>query len=334
MKKLVLIFLVILSFAGINSLSIKGNKSLSPVYSSISQDSLITPVKTVPVALVGDLQRTTVWELMIGREQNDAERVKIIKNIAYENPGALILLGDMVSNGSDVNEWIYFKNLLEPVIKKNIPIIPVLGNHEYWGNDSAALYNAGQVFPVLQKKHWYFITYGNIVFIILDSNKDNLTGNEWSEQIKWLENKLKYYDSDSSVKGIILCFHHPPFTNSIVTGDNINVQEAFVQPFLNSKKTIVVINGHAHTYERFLKNGKMFVVSGGGGGPRVLLKTGANIHNDLVNLPSPRPFNYLLLYQESAGITIVVKGLNKGSSKFYTLDDFSIPFFSPKTSLK
>jgi Icc-related predicted phosphoesterase len=325
-KKFLLFTFILFSFAGISSIKILQNKPLSPIYSSLLTDSLITPVKNLPVALVGDLQRTTVWELMIGREQNDAEREKIIKNIAMEKPGALILLGDMVSNGADVNTWLYLKNLLKPVSKENIPIIPVLGNHEYWGDDSAALHNAGKVFPVFQKTHWYFVRYRNIVFIILDSNRDNLTGNEWSVQKEWFENKLKYFDSDPSVKGIIVCLHHPPYSNSLVTGDNINVQDAFVQPFLDSKKTMAMITGHVHTYERFIKKGKTFIISGGGGGPRVMLKTGPNTHKDLVNLPSPRPFNYLLLYQESAGISIVVRGLHKGSSKFYTIENFSIPF--------
>ena len=327
-KKFLLITLILISFAGINSFKVKLNKPLSPFFSSLLPDSLIIPGKNIPVAIIGDLQRTTVWELMIGREQNDVERKKMIKNIAMEKPGALILLGDMVSNGADINTWFYLKNMLKPVSNENIPIIPVLGNHEYWGNDSTALYNAGQVFPVFQKTHWYSVTYGYIVFIILDSNRDNLTGYEWSIQREWFENKLKYYDSDSSVKGIIVCVHHPPYSNSIVTGDNIYVKDAFVEPFLNSKKTMAMISGHAHTYERFSEKGKMFIVSGGGGGPRVLLKTGFNTHKDLVNLPPPRPFNYLLLYPESKEIKIIARGLNKGSSQFYTIDNFSIPFYN------
>ncbi len=323
-KKLLLF--VFLSFIGFNSYSIKADKLLTPVNSDFLKDSVIIPRNNTPVALVGDLQRTTVWELMIGREQNDIEREKIIRSIASDDPSALILLGDMVSNGSDKKEWIYLKNLLKPVLKENIPIVPVLGNHEYWGNDAIALYNAGEVFPVFQKTHWYSKRYGDIVFIILDSNREDLPENAWSLQRAWFENKLKYYDSDPSVKGIIVCLHHPPYTNSLVTGDNINVQEAFVQPFLNSQKSMAMITGHAHTYERFLEKGKMFIVSGGGGGPRVILKTGLNIHKDLVNLPKIRPFNYLLLYSNPDGIKIVAKGLNKGSSEFYTIDDFSIPF--------
>ena len=73
----------------------------------------------------------------------------------------------------------------------------------------------------------------------------------------------------------------------------------------------------------------MFIVSGGGGGPRVKLKTGLNTHKDLSDLPQLRPFNYLLLYLNPDGIKIVARGLDKDSSQFHTIDDFSIRFNHP-----
>ncbi|MFN8370847.1 MAG: hypothetical protein U0T83_09525 [Bacteriovoracaceae bacterium] len=52
--------------------------------------------------------------------------------------------------------------------------------------------------------------------------------------------------------------------------------------------------GHAHGYEHFKKEGRDFIVSGGGGGPRVKLKVETKArHQDLFSGPSPRPFNYL-----------------------------------------
>ena len=324
-KKIIIIFFLLLLF-GIGFYIEKPTETLTPINSLSIQDSIISLKDNSPVAIIGDLQRTTIGELIIGREQNEPERKKIIKNIVSKNPSALIILGDMVSNGSHTNEWIYLKNLLKPIEDKNIPIIPILGNHDCWGNNTVALKNAGKCFPVFRQSHWYSKRYGDIVFIILDSNKDDLPEGTWRREKKWFENELKYYDSEPSVKGIIVCFHHPPYTNSIVTRDNINVQEAFVPPFENSQKTLAIITGHAHTYERFKKKGKIFIVSGGGGGPRVILKTGKNIHKDLVNLPPLRPFNYLLLYLKPEGIEIVAKGLNKDSSVFFTIDHFSILF--------
>ena len=325
LKKLIFLFIV-LSFIGFNSYSIKTNRIQKPINSTVQVDSNITFKKDYPIALVGDLQRTTVWELMIGREQNEVERKKIIENIALHNPAALILLGDMVSNGSDIKEWDYLHNLLKPIVSQDIPVIPVLGNHEYWGDNTIALNNARQNFPVFQKSHWYSKIYGDIVFIILDSNRYDLMEDNWTRERRWFENALNYYDSNGDIKGIIVCLHHPPYTNSLVTGDNIDVQEAFVEPFLESQKTLAMISGHAHTYERFQKKGKMFIISGGGGGPRVLLKTGSNIHKDIVNLPQLRPFNYLLLYPKPDGVQITAKGLEKGESQFIILDNFTIPF--------
>jgi Icc-related predicted phosphoesterase len=326
MNKKYIYLLFLFSFVDFNSGGERSAVVLNPIESLSIQDSVISRQTNGMIAIVGDLQRTTTWELMMGREQNEPERKKIIQNIALENPVALILLGDMVSNGSDLKEWDYLRDLLIPVKNKNIPIIPTLGNHEYWGDDSVALYYAGQSFPIFKESHWYIKIYGDLVFVILDSNRDDLMETAWSKERKWFTGILNYYDSEQSIEGIIVCLHHPPYTNSIVTGDNENVQEAFLQPFLNSEKTLAMISGHAHTYERFREKGKMFIVSGGGGGPRILLKTGLNIHKDLVDLPSVRPFSYLLLHVKPGGIEITARGLNKDSSKFFTIDKFTIPF--------
>jgi Icc-related predicted phosphoesterase len=326
MLKKIFLLLLFLPFLNFNSYSIKTSRIQNTINSVSSRDSLNFFEKGSPIALVGDLQKTTIWELMIGREQNEPERIRIIKNIASDNPVSVILLGDMVSDGSEVKEWTYLHNLLKPLTNKGIPIIPVLGNHEYWGTKGTAMKNAEQNFPVFRKSHWYYKIYGSIVFIILDSNRFDLPDDAWTTQRKWFEESLKDFDSNPGIKGIIVCLHHPPYTNSLVTGDDINVQDAFVEPFLNSQKSLAMISGHAHTYERFQKRGKMFIVSGGGGGPRVPLKTGLNVHKDLVNLPSPRPFNYLLLYINPDGIEITAEGLNKGESQFNNIDDFSIHF--------
>jgi predicted MPP superfamily phosphohydrolase len=136
MFKKLFFLLITLSFIGFNSYRIKVDRIQKPINSNVLKDSIINLKGNNPIALVGDLQRTTIWELMIGREQNDSERKKIIENIALENPAALILLGDMVANGADVKEWDYLHNLLKPIVNENIPIIPVLGNHEYWGDNN------------------------------------------------------------------------------------------------------------------------------------------------------------------------------------------------------
>ncbi len=96
--------------------------------------------------------------------------------------------------------------------------------------------------------------------------------------------------------------------------------------YYSSKKALLFISGHAHTYEHFFIKGKTFIVSGGGGGPRVKLKSGKDAHKDLYNGESPRPFNYLLIKKGNNGIKITVKGLKRGDSKFFRMEEFKINF--------
>ncbi len=279
-----------------------------------------------PIAAVGDLQRTSVWEYMAGRESNDVERKEIIENISEQNPGSVILLGDMVFAGDNIDHWRFFDALMTPIKKENIPIFPVIGNHEYWGNNRIALQYLTERFPVLKGSHWYTETCDSVGLIFLDSNDPEYSSEQWQSQVDWFRNKLISFDNDTSIRGILVFAHHPPYTNSLITGDEMQVQLGFVPAFDKSRKTLAFITGHAHTYERFIENGKTFIVSGGGGGPRVLLKTGSDIHHDYYNGPSPRPFNYLIINKSDGGINFTVKGVEKGSSKFFTMEQFTLPF--------
>ena len=88
-----------------------------------------------------------------------------------------------------------------------------------------------------------------------------------------------------------------------------------------------MFSGHAHTYEHFVKNGRHFVVSGGGGGPRVELLEGADRrHRDLYRGATPRPFHYLVVLPDATGITVRVKGFTKVDRSLTVVDEFFVPF--------
>jgi Icc-related predicted phosphoesterase len=280
-----------------------------------------------PIAIIGDLQKTSLPEIFMGRESNDEERVLLVNEISGLDPAMMVILGDMVFDGSDANEWFGFDRLLEPVRKEKIPVYPVLGNHEYWGLNSTAKKNFRSRFPQLKKSEWYIQKYDSIVMVFLNSNRADMTAGGWDKQEAWYDKKLKEFDADPSVKAVVTFLHHPAYTNSIVTGDEPDVQLAFVPAYLKSEKCLVMISGHAHTYERFRKDGKTFIVSGGGGGPRVGLNDGTGFHKDLYTGSSPRPFHFLLLSREQSGLKITVRGLLKRSSVFFTMEEIHIPFY-------
>lgn len=283
---------------------------------------------TFPIIAVGDLQKTSIWESMIGRESNDFERKEIIENISEQDPGSVVLLGDMVFEGDNEGQWRDFDSLMVPINKEDIPVFPVIGNHEYFGIDRIALQFLSKRFPVIKGSHWYTENCDSIALVFLDSNDGEYSASQWQDQINWFRNKLLLFDNDPSIKGVVVFAHHPPYTNSLVTGDEMQVQTAFIPAFVQSKKTLAFITGHAHTYERFIENGKTFIISGGGGGPRVILRNGADAHHDYYTGPSPRPFNYLLINKGNSGLEITVKGVNKGSTQFYTLEKFNLPYYN------
>jgi hypothetical protein len=118
--------------------------------------------------------------------------------------------------------------------------------------------------------------------------------------------------------------HHPPFSNSLITGDDEKLQEDLAALYTASEKSVAMISGHAHTYEHFCFNGKTFIISGGGGGPRINLNLSQKQHPDFCRLSYPRPFNYLLLNRKGDKLEVIVKGLDKGGADFFEIEAFNL----------
>ena len=74
-------------------------------------------------------------------------------------------------------------------------------------------------------------------------------------------------DSNPGIKMILLCSHHPPYTNSKIVKPSKEVVKYFLPRFFESTKSRLYISGHSHNLEFFEKgNKKYFLVIGGGGG--------------------------------------------------------------------
>ena len=278
-----------------------------------------------PLVLVGDTQRTSLPETLLGREQNDAERAAILAAIVEEDPALLIILGDLVFDGGSRGHWYRFDELAQPIRETDLPVRMVLGNHEYWFG--AALGNSYQRFPSLEESHWQVHLFRGLGLVLLDSNRSAMGGVRWQEQIDWYRRTLDQLDASEDVRGVIVLLHHSPYSNSTVTGDDSQVQSAFVPGFLGARKTLAMIGGHAHAYEHFVKSGKHYVVSGGGGGPRVTLLAGdERRHEDLYDAPSPRPFHYLVVDPRDDGVVVLVKGFDKAQTEARELDAFVLPY--------
>jgi 3',5'-cyclic AMP phosphodiesterase CpdA len=268
----------------------------------------------------GDLQRTSGLEFW--RERNDRERRLVVAALARERPAFVVSLGDLVFDGASAAQWGRLDRLLGPLRKGRIAMWPVPGNHEYWGPNARALRNYFARFPHLKGRHHYVLRFGGLALVLTDSNHKDLGKNRWLAQLSWYRRTLRQLDADATVRGILVMQHHPAYTNSTVTGDEAHVKRGLVPPFQAARKTLAMLSGHVHSYERFVRAGKTFIVSGGGGGPRAKLARGSKRRHrdDRYRGPSIRPFHYLCFYPEAQALRIVVRGLRKGGHRFTTLE--------------
>lgn len=275
------------------------------------------------IILIGDTQRTSGLEFW--KEKNTDISKDLFQKIANEDPDFIIHLGDMVFDAGSSDSWKQFDYDAENVNNRKIPIYPVLGNHEYYGNNKTAKENIVSRFPFLNEKTWYSKRINNLGVVLLNSNFDELSKEQNLEQLKWYKSELEKFRKDSSINYILAACHHPPFTNSKVVSDDKNVLEKFVTPFMSAPKAQFFLSGHCHSYEHFIKQGKHFIVSGGGGGPRQELETSAasTRHDDIFKGPSLRDFHYCKLSFLNDNILFEMIAMDK-SGKFITKDSFSI----------
>jgi Icc-related predicted phosphoesterase len=278
-----------------------------------------------PFAVVSDLQRTALIEFW--RESNARERELVIQAIAAARPAFLAITGDLVFSGGSPEQWADLDALCAPLREASIPVVAAFGNHEYWGGAEGEDHFFAR-FPHLERQHWYSLAYGPVRLVFLDSNIDELTEAGWRRQLAWYERTIADFDRDPDVRGVLVLLHHPPYTNSSVTGDEKHVQRDFVPAFRCANKTLAMISGHVHSYERFVRDGKTFVVSGGGGGPRARLRMGDRRQHkdDSLKASALRNFHYLTFRAGKTGLEVTATGLPKGGSEWGVLDRFELPW--------
>lgn len=222
------------------------------------------------IVIYGDSRPTgfpAIWE----REDRGA-RQEVIRKIAGEAPDLVLHSGDLVFNGADGGSWRQFDDEHRLWRERGIPFYPILGNHEYFADNEAPAGHFFPRFPLLGDRMWYDVRQGPVLFLMLNSNFYRLTEEEIAAQDRWLDGQLESARADETVRAVVVVCHHPPYTNAIFTTGNRNVENHFVARIHGHPKVKALFAGHVHSYERFLMDGILYVVSGGGGAPLVPLQ--------------------------------------------------------------
>jgi hypothetical protein len=270
-----------------------------PAYSGWSE---IKPSRHTFI-LVGDTQKTSRWEFW--REKNEKERKRIIDEITRREPAFVLHLGDLTTRGSSKKHWAEFDELHGEFRRKKIPYFPTLGNHEFYGDDKEALHHYFGRFPHLEHRRWYSFTWENIAILMVDSNFSKMTEAQVEQQSQWYLKELEKFERDEEIDFMIVCSHEPPFTNSRVVKPSKASETRFADPFLSFKKTRILFNGHCHSYERFQIERKVFIVSGGGGGPRhkVSIDPAKRKYSDLYPGPEVRFFHFCEIENQNGSLS-------------------------------
>ena len=111
----------------------------------------------------------------------------------------------------------------------------------------------------------------SIAVILLNSNFAKLTTTERASQQARYTAMLVELDTLAAVRTVIVCCHHSPYSDSKLVGSNTDVQDAFVAPFMRCTKALLFITGHAHLFQHFGREGKHFLVIGGGPATSMLM---------------------------------------------------------------
>jgi len=159
------------------------------------------------------------------------------------------IAGDMVSTGLYRTDWDNFFGVTKDVFSYK-PLMPVPGNHDR--QDGLGTWMYYQIFSLPQngpeKVHpesTYAFTYGNALFLMIDST------HPMEDQTEWIENQLK----NTNAIWKFVMFHFPPY----------NFEEPYFEyqkewvPIFDKYHVDMVMSGHIHYYMRSkpMNNGKV-----------------------------------------------------------------------------
>lgn len=165
---------------------------------------------------------------------------------------AILIPGDLVATGSYTswrNDFFTLSDSLTPYV----PMYPVPGNHEYYG-EGVSLYLDYFNLPLngsaSNPEEWWFKDISNVRIIGLNSNSPS---NDLSAQMTWLDTILADAGTDVTVDFVFVQLHHP-YKSELwtpgeldFTGEIIGQLETFSTTF---GKPSIHFFGHTHAYSR------------------------------------------------------------------------------------
>lgn len=204
----------------------------------------------------------TLW---LRTHHNTESTAALFDDIVTRPATDLFITGDVVNLACKASRWQAMDTLIAHARRSGKHVHGLLGNHEVMRDAALGEANFQQRFPE-HVRTGYTVRADSIAVLMMNSNVEKLGAEQHALQQAWYDSTLTALDHDPSVRAIIVCCHHSPYTDSKIVGCNSDVQRDLVPAFLKAKHTAIFISGHAHLFQHFEQAGKHFFVIGGGGG--------------------------------------------------------------------
>ena len=174
---------------------------------------------------------------------------RIAKNILISGAEVVLHVGDYVQDGRKDEQWDGQFLLPAAGLLDQTLFLGVQGNHD---RNSPRYY---QIVRPPGGRSWFKALRYPVAFFGLDSNR------RLAEQARWLERELAATEEPWK----IVFFHEAPYASSWPwPGGALKTRKNFL-PVLEAGGIDLVFTGHIHNYERFHKNGIVYLITGGGG---------------------------------------------------------------------
>ncbi len=190
-------------------------------------------------------------------------------------PQACLLLGDNfygpLPQGENDPRWQAEFEQMYPRDTLPFPFYVALGNHDYedFGTKLKAEFAYGKNHADSRWKlpaKWYRVDFPEkaplVSVLIIDSDRDRLSADEWNAQKAWLHAEVERSDPK---KWVIVAAHHPLFSNGLHGDDPEMI--ATIAPSIFTHKIDFYLCGHDHDLEhlQIADWPPSFLIAGGGG---------------------------------------------------------------------
>lgn len=176
---------------------------------------------------------------------------------AHDDISFIVNTGDVTHCGQYTSEWVGF---LAPEYLSSYPMAATQGNHDAKGMSYKYYFNNPNVYlgvaPTFYGNGYYF-TYGDVLFVFINSNKINIFDNY--NLIK------KACEENPDTKWRVAAFHHDVYgTAHHAMQDDAIAAKRSLAPALESYDFDVVLTGHDHIFGRsyFMKDDKIVETAG------------------------------------------------------------------------